>query len=70
MSYKNLKRIEKELEDHAYEELRVQESMNCAPDCRYAFLFRTVVKKSAAKINALKNVNNKETENQGDKDGI
>ena len=70
MSYENLKRIEKELEEHAFEELRVQESMNCAPDCRYAFLFRTVVKKSAAKINELKNVNNREINTQGDEDGI
>jgi len=44
--------------------------MNCVPDCRYAFLFRTVVKKSAAKINELKNVNNRIKENQGEKDGI
>lgn len=51
MSYENLKRIEKELEDYAFEELRNDpEASFLEGEHRYAFLFQKTVQKAAYEI--------------------
>ena len=52
MSYENLKKIEKELEDYAFEEVRNDpNALRLKGKQRYAFLFQKVVQKAAREIN-------------------
>lgn len=52
MSYENLKKIEKELEDYAFEEVRNDpNALKLKGKQRYAFLFQKVVQKAAREIN-------------------
>lgn len=59
MSYENLKKIEKELENYAVDEIRNDPNAAMLKgQKRYAYLFQKVVKKAAREIDRAHNVNN------------
>lgn len=64
MSYENLKKIEKELENYAFDEIRNDpNAFKFKGQQRYAFLFQKVVKKAAREIDKAQNVNNHSRKN-------